>query len=192
MATIPLPPDWKEFLQLLNAHQVEYLLVGGLAVSYYGYPRATGDIDLWVAVSRKSARKIVLVLEEFGFAETKLSQAMFLKKDRVIRMGNPPLRIELLTSISGVEFASCFRNRTVDLLDGVPVNIISLEELKAVDRKSPNAQLLHDYAVFFVNSRSLRWLSAASAHWPARPPEPAGAVPRQGLSCRGCPSGDSG
>lgn len=66
MATIHLPQDFKEFLKLLNDHQVEYLLVGGYAVGYYGYPRATADMDIWIALHPKNAEKIVSALIEFG------------------------------------------------------------------------------------------------------------------------------
>ena len=105
MATIQLPPDFSEFLRLLNEYQVEYLLVGGYAVGYYGYPRATGDIDLWIATHPDNAERVVQVLEAFGFGGAGASAELFQQPDQVIRMGNPPLRIELLTSISGVDFA---------------------------------------------------------------------------------------
>lgn len=103
MATIHLPPDFKEFLKLLNSHRVEYLLIGGYAVSYHGYPRATLDMDIWIAVNPENAKKIKVVLEQFGFSGTQLSEDLFLKEEKVIRMGNPPLRIEILTTISGVK-----------------------------------------------------------------------------------------
>lgn len=67
MATIRLPHDFKEFLQLLNSHRVEYLLIGGHAVGYYGYPRATADMDVWVAMHPQNAEKLVTALKEFGF-----------------------------------------------------------------------------------------------------------------------------
>ena len=67
MATIRLPPDFKEFLKLLNSANAEYLLIGGYAVGYYGYPRATGDIDIWIALNRKNAEKVTAVLRDFGF-----------------------------------------------------------------------------------------------------------------------------
>lgn len=73
MATVRLPPDFKEFLQLLNVHQVEYLLIGGYAVGYHGYPRATADMDVWVAIHPQNAEKIVAVLKKFGFDVPELS-----------------------------------------------------------------------------------------------------------------------
>jgi hypothetical protein len=131
MATINLPPDFREFLRLLNAHQVEYLLVGGYAVAYHGYPRATADMDIWIAVHPRNAEKVVAALKEFGFDLPGLSPDLFLKKNQIIRMGMPPVRIEIATGISGVNFEECFAARAIDILDEVEVNLISLAHLKA-------------------------------------------------------------
>ena len=131
MATIPLPPDFKEFLQFLNSHQVDYLLIGGWAVAYHGYPRATGDMDIWVDISQENAERLVKVLADFGFgSNTGTSTALFLEPGKIIRMGNPPLRIEVLTSISGVEFQDCYSRRIVAQLDGLPIPVIALADLK--------------------------------------------------------------
>ena len=129
MATVHLPQDFKEFLQLLNAHQVDYLLIGGYAVGYHGYPRATADIDIWIAMHSLNADKVVVVLKEFGFDVPELKPDIFLKEDQIIRMGMPPIRIEIATTISGVDFDECFRERIIDELDGVQVNIISYKHL---------------------------------------------------------------
>lgn len=130
MAMIHLPQDFKEFLKLLNAHHVEYLMIGGYAVGYYGHPRATADMDIWVAVNPANADKIVTVLKEFGFDLPDLSAELFLKEWQIIRMGLPPVRIELSTSVSGVNFSECYANKVIDTVDGVQVNMISLEHLK--------------------------------------------------------------
>jgi hypothetical protein len=130
MATIHLPQDFKDFLKLLNAHHVEYLLIGGYAVGYYGYPRATADMDIWVAVNPANADKIVSVLKKFGFDLPDLSPELFLKEWQIIRMGVPPVRIELNTSISGVGFSECYAQKVTDIVDDVQVNLISLEHLK--------------------------------------------------------------
>ena len=119
MATIRLPLDFKEFLKLLNAHRVEYLLVGGYAVGYYGYPRATADLDLWIACHRENAEKLVAVLGKFGFGIAQLSADIFLQENKIIRMGVPPMRIELLTTLSGVRFEACYSERVIDIIDGV-------------------------------------------------------------------------
>jgi predicted nucleotidyltransferase len=104
--------------------------VGGFAVGYYGYPRATADIDFWVAISEENAEKLVNVLTEFGFGVENLSVDLFLKENQIVRMGHPPIRVELLTTISGVEFEECYADRKLVDIDGVEVSIISLEDLK--------------------------------------------------------------
>jgi predicted nucleotidyltransferase len=144
MAMIRFQPDFKEFLQLLNSYQVEYLLIGGYAVGYYGYPRATGDIDIWVGINHKNAAQIVQVLREFGFDLPELSTDLFLEENKVIRMGVPPMRIELLTTISGVTFDECYNKRVTDIIDGVEVNLISLPDLKANKKASGRHKDLSD------------------------------------------------
>lgn len=131
-------------MKLLNLHHVEYLLIGGYAVSYHGYPRATNDLDVWVAVHPDNADRLVLVLQSFGFATPDLSNALFLQENKIICMGRPPIRIELLTAIPGVEFADCYRRRLVIELDGVPVNLIHIEDLKQNKRASGRYKDLND------------------------------------------------
>jgi hypothetical protein len=128
MATIQLPPDFKEFLRLLNSSEVEYLVIGGYAVNYYGFPRATADLDIWIAIGQQNAQRVAHVLREFGF--TRAEAEAFLEPRKIIRMGVPPVRVEILTSISGVEFADCYGRRLAVDLDGVLVNLIHLDDLK--------------------------------------------------------------
>lgn len=144
MATIRLPPDFKEFLRLLEGNEVEYLLIGGYAVGFHGYPRATVDMDIWVATTPDNAPRVVTVLKEFGFDVPELSPELFLTEDQVIRMGMPPVRLEILTSISGVTFEECYAERVVGELDGVPVNLISLRHLKLNKRASGRNKDLND------------------------------------------------
>lgn len=144
MATIHLPPDFKEFLKLLNAHKVEYLLIGGYAVSYHGYPRATVDMDIWISMNPDNANKMVAVLKEFGFDSPDLSPEMFLREWQIIRLGVPPVRVELNTTISGVDFNECYAERVTDILDGVEVNLIKLKHLKANKKASGRHQDLAD------------------------------------------------
>ncbi|MFQ6114152.1 MAG: hypothetical protein ACE5NG_08690 [bacterium] len=115
---------------MLNSHKVEYLLVGGYAVGYYGYPRATADMDIWIAIHPRNAEKVVAVLKEFGFDVPELSIDLFMEENKIIRMGVPPLRIEIITTISGVNFEECYAERTTDIIDDVKVNFISLSHLK--------------------------------------------------------------
>ena len=144
MATIHIPPDFREFLRLLNAHNVEYLLIGGYAVSYHGYPRATADLDIWVAVHPANADRVVAALKEFGFNLPDLSPDLFLHQWQIIRLGVPPVRIELATTISGVNFSECYAQRVEAVLDGVKVNVISLKHLKANKKASGRHQDLAD------------------------------------------------
>ena len=144
MATIHLPQDFKEFLRLLNAHNVEYLLIGGYAVGYFGYPRATADMDIWIAMNPVNAEKIVTVLKEFGFNPPDLSTDLFLKEWQIIRLGVPPLRIEIATTISGVDFEECFTGKVIAELDGEQVNLISLNHLKINKKASGRHQDLAD------------------------------------------------
>lgn len=130
MATIPLPPDFNEFLKLLNNRDVRYLLIGGYAVNFHGYVRATADMDIWIERTLSNAKKVVKVLQEFGFDVEGLNSTLFLNKEKVIRMGVPPLRIEILTSISGVEFDECYESRIEKKWRSVKIKIINLEKLK--------------------------------------------------------------
>jgi len=140
----PLPPDFKDFLRLLNENDVEYLLIGGYAVSYHGYPRSTLDMDVWVGISEANAEKMVKVMEAFGFTQGDVSPQLFLSEKCLIRMGVQPLRLEILTSISGVQFQNCFRNRVVDTVDDVEVSIISLQDLRRNKKASGRLKDLTD------------------------------------------------
>ncbi len=141
---IQLPPDFSEFLKLLNLRGARYLLVGGYAVSFYGTPRATGDIDVWIDRTPANADKIVRVLEDFGFDLPSLSPELFTKENNVVRLGTPPLRIELLTSISGVEFDECHRARNVVRLGDIEVSFIGVEQLKINKKASGRLKDLAD------------------------------------------------
>jgi predicted nucleotidyltransferase len=142
MDMILLPPDFREFLQLLNFHKVRYLLVGGYAVGYYGYPRATADMDIWVATDAQNVEKVLAALAEFGFAE--VDPKLFAKEKQVLRMGAPPLRIELLTGVSGVEFEDCYSQRKVVNLGEVEISLIGLEDLKTNKAASGRYKDLND------------------------------------------------
>jgi hypothetical protein len=118
--------------------------VGGYAVGYYGYPRATADLDIWIQRDEQNATNIIRVLEEFGFQSTELSIELFLKEKQIVRMGIPPLRIELHTTISGVDFDECYSNRIIAILDTVEVSLISLQHLKQNKSASGRLKDLND------------------------------------------------
>lgn len=130
MAEQALPEDFKEFLRLLNEADVQYLLVGGYAVGYHGYPRATADMDIWVAIAPDNAAKLVGVFRRFGLEDPALSPALFHDKGKIIRIGVPPMRIEVLTGIDGVDFAECYASRVTTEIDGQAVRLISREHLR--------------------------------------------------------------
>ena len=141
---IQLPTEFKEFLRSFNDHDVEYLLIGGYAVGYHGYPRATADIDVWVACKESNADRIVEALKTFGFDVPELTPALFLEEHRIVRMGRAPLRIEISMSIDGVEFEACYRERIVDTIEGIEISFISLEHLKKNKRASGRLKDLSD------------------------------------------------
>ena len=141
---IVLPPDFKEFLSLLKDKNIQYLLIGGYAVGYHGYPRSTNDMDIWIAIDSKTAKQMVLALKEFGFDSPQLSEELFLKEKNIVRMGIAPIRIEILTTISGVSFEECFKQRIVDEIDGIEVSIISLRHLKINKKASGRHKDLDD------------------------------------------------
>jgi hypothetical protein len=120
------------------------LLIGGYAVGYHGYPRATNDIDIWIALHPDNAERMVAVLREFGFGTPDLSAELFLQDHSLVRLGRPPMRIEIITAISGVSFDECYAARVVDTIDGVEVQLISLKHLKINKRASGRHKDLDD------------------------------------------------
>lgn len=144
MPTIPLPDDFREFLRLLSKHRVRYLLVGGYAVAYHGYVRATADLDVWIDQTTENAVALVECLTAFGFQIEALKPDLFLVDDRVIRMGLPPFRIELLTSVSGIEFSKAFDHRIIERWEALEISIIDLDHLKANKRAAGRHQDLDD------------------------------------------------
>lgn len=142
MAITLLPTEFREFLSLLNANQVDYLLIGGYAVIYYSAPRATGDIDFFVSADHENLVRLSACLMGFGF--TVSPQEMFVGTIKTLRIGREPLRIEVLTEISGVEFAEAFTRRREVTIDEIPVNLISEEDLKRNKRASGRLKDLMD------------------------------------------------
>ncbi len=130
MESVPdIDDDFLEFLRLLTDHKVRYVVIGGYAVAFHGYPRYTGDIDIFVEVSKANAKKLVQVFKDFGYDVPNLREEMFLNRGKIIRIGEPPNRLEVLMGISGVSFEECYRNRVVCRAEGVKINFISRELL---------------------------------------------------------------
>lgn len=130
MAKARFPEDFREFLKLLSEHEAKYLLIDGYAVGYHGFPRTTLDMDVWVAADPENARKMVNVMVDFGFSQESVSLDLFTDPKGMIRMGVPPLRLEVLKEIDGVSFEDCYQRRIVEILDEVEVSIISLRDLR--------------------------------------------------------------
>ena len=139
-----LSQDFREFVASLNASGVRYLVVGGYAVALHGHPRYTKDIDVWLEATPDNAARVVEALEAFGFGSLGLTQSNFLAPDQVIQLGFPPNRIDLLTSLSGVEFAACYPARVQVDIDGLLVDFIDLENLKENKRAVGRSQDLAD------------------------------------------------
>jgi len=121
--------DFKEFLQLLIKNKVEYLVVDGYAVGYHGYPRFTGDLDIWLNPDLKNSKKILKCIDEFGFSSLGVTENDFTKIGNVIQLGYPPLRIDILNDIDGVVFGDCFINKVNVEIEGILVNFISYNDL---------------------------------------------------------------
>jgi hypothetical protein len=137
--------DFKEFLALLNAHEVDFMIVGGYALAYHGAPRYTGDIDVFVKPDRKNAQRIIEVLREFGFSSLELSIDDFQNEDNVVQLGLPPVRIDIITSISGVSWEQADVTKEPGLYGNVPVNYIGKKEYiankKAIGRAKDIADI---------------------------------------------------
>ena len=139
-----LEADLREFIELLNALKVRYIVVGAFAVAYHGYPRYTGDIDLFIERSSENAQAIVNAIQQFGFGDLGLSTEDFLQEDQVIQLGVAPNRIDLLTFLSGVEFQEAWITRVQGEIAGLSVPIISKELLKKNKAASGRSQDIAD------------------------------------------------
>jgi hypothetical protein len=126
---MPLQKDLKEFVELLNSYEVDYLIIGGYALAFHGYPRYTGDIDLLVLPTVENAEKMMRALYEFGFSPSGLSADDFMADDQVIQLGRVPNRIDLVTSLTGVDTMDAWDAREQSVLDGIPVSFLSRQHL---------------------------------------------------------------
>ena len=124
-----LNQDYRDMLSALSEAGVEFLLVGAYAVAAHGYPRATGDLDLWVRPSRENAKRVWAALEAFGAPKSKLTVEDFTAPDVVYQIGVAPRRIDLLTSVSGIEFDAAWQNRVSVELDGLSISVLGRDDL---------------------------------------------------------------
>jgi len=113
----------------LNENNVRYLIVGGYAVGFHGYPRYTKDLDVWIEVSHKNAENVVKALNQFGFSAFNFQTDDFLKPDEFTQLGYPPNRINLITSCEGVDFSSCYESKMQIEIDSLKIDFIDYENL---------------------------------------------------------------
>jgi len=139
-----LNKDFREFIELLNAHNIKYLVVGGYAVTVHGYPRYTNDIDIWFWIDKSNAENLIKVLKDFGFGSLDIKTDDFLSPNKVIQLGYPPNRIDLLTSISGVEFEECYPKRVSMDIAGIKIDFIDIDNLKKNKQASGRHKDLND------------------------------------------------
>lgn len=124
-----LTRDFRELLELLNGNEVEYLVVGGYAVIIYGYPRLTVDIDIWVNPSKENAGKVLKTIADFGFSFENLGEKDFEMPDNVIQLGRPPYRVDILTSLEGMDFNKCYDRKKIFKKNSLLINFIGKDDL---------------------------------------------------------------
>jgi predicted nucleotidyltransferase len=144
MHVVKLARDLREFIELLNSHGVEYLVVGGHAVAFHGYPRYTGDIDFFVEPTEENAARLLQVLNAFGFGGVGIEREDLTTPGKVIQLGYPPSRIDLVTGITGVSFAEAWAGHVATHLDGLPVRMLGRDALLKNKRATGRAKDLAD------------------------------------------------
>jgi predicted nucleotidyltransferase len=137
--------DLREFIELLNSRRVEYVIVGAHSLAFHGRPRYTGDLDILVRPTGDNAKKLLELLNEFGFADAGFKETDFTEAGQVIQLGRPPNRIDLLTDLTGVAIADAFADKLAAEIDGVQVFVLSRQNLirnkRAVGRPQDLADL---------------------------------------------------
>ena len=124
-----LNPDFRDMLSAFNAERVEYLVVGAYAMAQYGYVRATGDLDFWIQRTPENADRVLGALAAFGAPKGIVSRRDLLKTDIVVQVGVEPSRVDILTSVNGLEFEEAYEDRTETEVGGVRVPFVSLTHL---------------------------------------------------------------
>ncbi|PYV14124.1 MAG: hypothetical protein DMG21_19185 [Acidobacteria bacterium] len=141
---MPLPKDWRAFIELLNSNGVEYLIVGAVALAHHGVPRFTGDLDIPVRNSPENARRLEAALDLFGFAGLGLKASDFVNSNQVVQLGLPTNRIDVLTSITGVTFDEAWESRFRGELGGIQSNFIGHQALIQNERATGRPQDIAD------------------------------------------------
>ena len=140
-----IQPDFRDLLELFNEHDVLYIIVGGYALAYHGAPRYTGDIDVFIKPDKVNAQRIMTALNDFGFGSIGLQKIDFEKSEQVIQLGVAPVRIDLITSISGVDWEEAQMGCVRGKYGNTPVNYLGKVEFiknkRSVGRKKDLADL---------------------------------------------------
>ena len=139
-----LAKDFEDFLVLLNKHKIEYMVVGGYALAFHGKPRHTGDLDIWINITPENARSMLLVVKEFGMQSLGLEEADFLRDGYITQIGYPPLRIDILNHIDGLEFKEAKKEMQIIDADGLSVRYIGLNDFVKNKLASGRPQDLND------------------------------------------------
>ncbi|MEY3000534.1 MAG: hypothetical protein RL648_748 [Verrucomicrobiota bacterium] len=135
-----LNPHFQAFIALLEKNKVRYLIVGGYAVGLHGFPRYTGDIDVFIAISEENARLVLKTFSEFGFGDLGLKESDFMEDEIVVEIGREPLKIQILTGIDGVTFEECWSDRISVQLSGLEVPFIGIDSLIRNKAATPRAK----------------------------------------------------
>jgi len=137
-------PDFKDLLALLNERKVEYIIVGAYALAFHGAPRFTGDIDIYVNPTKENAERIVSALSAFGFGTLGLTAEDFQKPDQVVQLGVPPVRIDLITSITGVSWDQASAGKISGNYGDIPVHFLGRAQYIANKKATGRAKDLAD------------------------------------------------
>src|ERR1700735_2814774 len=141
-----LDKDFEDFVFLLNKHSIDYMVIGGYALAFHGKPRHTGDLDIWIDISEDNAQKMVKVISDFGMASLRIAPEDFLQKGGITQIGYPPLRIDILNEIDGVEFSEAYANMLIIDIDELKVNYIGLNDLKKNKQESGRKKEITDFS----------------------------------------------
>lgn len=139
-----LGQDFKEFIGALNAREVQYLVIGGYAVAFHGFPRYTKDIDLWVGPTPDNINRLIQAIDDFGFGSLGITPADFSDPKVVIQLGQPPNRIDLLCDVGGLAFDKAYSRSVRVILDDMPVPFIDIDDLITAKRAAGRLQDLAD------------------------------------------------
>ena len=144
LVKMELTHNFHDFIKQLNASGAAYMVAGGFAVALYGYPRYTGDIDIWINATTENATKVLQVLQTFGYSEKEVNLEDLTTPEIIVQLGYPPNRIDLSTGLAGLDFTSCWENRVIMSFGNTMANFISLSDLKKNKKASARQQDLLD------------------------------------------------